>query len=348
MTTLRELVTERAESSPHRCFLADARSERSFDFAMLRAAADAWRRELDAAGVPPGARVLVDVDDPLAFCAVHLAVIAAGRCSTPVDPAAPAAQAHRTRRALRPWLVVSDRAAIGGMRVNPASGMPAHPAAPVRAGLCGEAAHRYRGPARSRCSPPDRPARPRRVVLTERQLLHVARSVVGHHELSADGPWFQPTAAVPHQRPGRRSCSPRSSPVARWCSTGGSIARGSGSSWCEHEITWVNAVPAILSILALDNAPAVPATACGSSGRRRRRCRQRPASNWPGAQRGHRGGELRHDRGGQPDHRHPAARWPPAGIGRPAGRGGAGGRRAGRAAVCPGCAWAGSVSAARA
>ncbi|MGB7797302.1 MAG: hypothetical protein WBL53_13770, partial [Pseudonocardiaceae bacterium] len=101
MTTLRELVTERAESSPHRCFLADARSERSFDFGMLRAAADAWRRELDAAGVPAGARILVDVDDPLAFCAVHLAVIAAGRCSTPVDPAAPAAQAHRTRHALR-------------------------------------------------------------------------------------------------------------------------------------------------------------------------------------------------------------------------------------------------------
>ena len=83
MTTLRELVTERAESPPHRCFLADARSERSFDFGMLRAAADAWRRELDAAGVPAGARILVDVDDPLAFCAVHLAVIAAGRCSTP-------------------------------------------------------------------------------------------------------------------------------------------------------------------------------------------------------------------------------------------------------------------------
>ncbi|MGH3603829.1 MAG: hypothetical protein ACRDQI_07355, partial [Pseudonocardiaceae bacterium] len=118
MTSLRELVTERAETSPHRCFLADARSARSFDFAMLRAAADAWRRELDAAGVPQGARVLVDIDDPLAFCAVHLAVIAAGRCSVPVDPAAPGAQAQRTRRALQPMLVVSDRAAIRGMQVN--------------------------------------------------------------------------------------------------------------------------------------------------------------------------------------------------------------------------------------
>ncbi|MBW0011172.1 MAG: hypothetical protein JO063_13855, partial [Pseudonocardiales bacterium] len=65
MTTLRELVTARAASSPHRCFLADARSERSFDFAMLRAAADAWCRELDAAGVPPSARVLLDIADPL-------------------------------------------------------------------------------------------------------------------------------------------------------------------------------------------------------------------------------------------------------------------------------------------
>ena len=49
MTTLRELVNERAESSPHRCFLADARSERSFDFVMLRAAADALKRLMEIA-----------------------------------------------------------------------------------------------------------------------------------------------------------------------------------------------------------------------------------------------------------------------------------------------------------
>ncbi|MBV8993801.1 MAG: hypothetical protein JO287_08890, partial [Pseudonocardiales bacterium] len=124
MSVVNDVVVERAASQPHRCFLADARSERSFDFAALRAAVQAWGQEFDAAGVPPAAWVLVDVEDPLAFCAVHLAVIATGRCSAPVDPAAPAAEAQRTRRALRPWLVVSDRAAIPGILVDPATGLP--------------------------------------------------------------------------------------------------------------------------------------------------------------------------------------------------------------------------------
>ncbi len=259
MTTLRELVTERAESSPHRCFLADARSERSFDFGMLRAAADAWRGELDAAGVPAGARILVDVDDPLAFCAVHLAVIAAGRCSTPVDPAAPAAQAHRTRHALRPWLVVSDRAAIGGMQVNPASGMPAHPTAPVRAGLCGEAAAPLPRTGSVALLTSGSTGTPKTVVLTERQLLHVARSVVGHHELSATDRGFNPLPLF--------HINAQVVAVLATLVSGGTLVldrrfhrTGFWQLLVEHEITWVNAVPAILSILALDNAPAVPAT----------------------------------------------------------------------------------------
>ena len=257
MTTLRELVTERAASSPRRCFLADARSERSFNFAMLGAAADAWCRELDAAGVPPGARVLVDVEDPLAFCAVHLTVIAAGRCSAPVDPAAPPAEAQRTRRALRPWLVVSDRLAIPGMRVNPATGLPADPAARVPAA---------RVPAEA---PPDRrtgsvalltsgsTGTPKTVVLTERQLLHAARCVVGHHELSATDRGFNPLPLF--------HINAQVVALLATLLAGGTLVldrrfhrTGFWQLLVERGITWVNAVPAILSILALENVPAVP------------------------------------------------------------------------------------------
>jgi acyl-CoA synthetase (AMP-forming)/AMP-acid ligase II len=254
MTTLRELVTERAESSPHRCFLADARSERSFDFAMLRAAADAWCRELDTAGVPPGARVLVDVDDPLAFCAVHLAVIAAGRCSVPVDPAAPAAQARRTRRALRPWLVVSDRAAHRDMGVNPVTGLPADPA-PVEAG--GERAADPRTGSVALLTSGST-GTPKTVVLTERQLLHAARSVVDHHELSAMDRGLNP---LPLFHINAQVVALLATLVA-----GGSLVldrrfhrTGFWQLLVQHRITWVNAVPAVLSILALDIVPAVPA-----------------------------------------------------------------------------------------
>jgi acyl-CoA synthetase (AMP-forming)/AMP-acid ligase II len=264
MTTLRELVTERAESSPHRCFLADARSERSFDFAMLRAAADAWCRELDAAGVPAGARVLVDVDDPLAFSAVHLAVIAAGRCSTPVDPAAPAAEAHRTRRALRPWLVVSDRAAIRGMRVNPDTGLPAQPAAlvqagSVRAGVGRAAAAPVRRTGSVALLTSGSTGTPKTVVLTERQLLHVARAVVDHHELSATDRGFNPLPLF--------HINAQVVAVLATLVSGGTLVldrrfhrTGFWQFLVERGITWVNAVPAVLSILALENAPAVPPT----------------------------------------------------------------------------------------
>ncbi|MGH3784234.1 MAG: class I adenylate-forming enzyme family protein [Pseudonocardiaceae bacterium] len=255
MTTLRELVTERAETSPHRCFLADARSERSFDFAMLRAAADAWRRELDAVGVPPGARVLVDIDDQLAFCAVHLAVIAAGRCSVPVDPAAPAAQAQRTRRALQPRLVVSDRAAIRGMQVNPATGLPADPAAPVRVGSEREADLRAGSVALLTSGST---GTPKTVVLTERQLLHAARCVVDHHELSSTDRGFNP---LPLFHINAQVVAVLSTLLA-----GGSLVldrrfhrTGFWQLLVQRRITWLNAVPAILSILALDNVPTVPA-----------------------------------------------------------------------------------------
>lgn len=254
MTTLRELVTERAGSYPHRCFLADARSERSFDFAMLRAAVDAWRRELDAAGVPAGARVLIDVDDPLAFCAVHLAVIAAGRCSVPVDPAAPAGQAHRTRRVLRPWLVVSDRAAIREMRVNPATGLPANPAAPIRAG--GACAAQLRSGSVALLTSGST-GTPKTVVLTERQLLHVARCVVDHHELSATDRGFNP---LPLFHINAQVVAVLATLVA-----GGTLVldrrfhrTGFWQLLEQRRITWVNAVPAILSILALDNLPEAP------------------------------------------------------------------------------------------
>jgi oxalate---CoA ligase len=259
MTTVRELVTERAASSPHRCFLADARSERSFDFAMLRGAADAWCRELDAAGVPPGARVLVDVADPLAFCAVHLAVIAAGRCSAPVDPWAPPAEAERTRRALGPWLVVSDRVAIPSRQVNPATGLPADPAAHIQAAhlRAGALSDRRTGSVALLTS--GSTGTPKTVVLTERQLLHAARCVVDHHKLSVRDRGFNPLPLF--------HINAQVVALLATLLAGGTLVldrrfrrTGFWQLLVERRITWVNAVPAILSILALENIPAVPPT----------------------------------------------------------------------------------------
>lgn len=252
MRTLPDLITERAESTPDGRFLADARGARSVDFAMLRAATDAWCRELDAAAVPPGERVLVDVDDPLAFAVVHLAVIAAGRCSAPVDPAAPPAEAERVRRVLRPSLVVSDREATPGVPVDPATCLPAHPATRVRPTTL---PHRRAGSAALLTS--GSTGTPKTVVLGERQLLHVARCVVRHHELTAADRGFNP---LPLFHINAEVVALLATLVA-----GGSLVldrrfhrTGFWQLLAQHEITWVNAVPAILSILALDDVPAAP------------------------------------------------------------------------------------------
>ncbi|HEV7828195.1 MAG TPA: AMP-binding protein [Pseudonocardiaceae bacterium] len=252
MSVLGKLLAERAAYRPHRWCLADARSERSFDFAVLSAAADAWCRQFDVAGVPPGARVLVDIEDPLAFCAVHLSVIAAGRCSAPVDPAAPPAEADRTRRALRPWLVVSDRPSVSAMCVNPATGLPAESAVH---GSVAESPDRLMGSIALLTS--GSTGTPKTVVLTERQLLYAARCVVSHHELSATDCGFNP---LPLFHINAEVVALLATVVA-----GGALVldrrfhrTGFWQLLAERGITWVNAVPAILSILALDSAPTVP------------------------------------------------------------------------------------------
>ncbi|MGH3673001.1 MAG: AMP-binding protein [Pseudonocardiaceae bacterium] len=258
MSALRELLLGRADACPHRCFLVDARSQRSFTFAMLRAAMNAWARELDAAMVPPGARVLLDIDDPLAFSAVYLAVIAAGRCSAPVDPAAPPAEAQRSQRALQPWLVITDRPERPGVQVNPATGLPAAPDT-------GEAAVGEPEPGVA----PDSGAgsvalltsgstgAPKTVELTEGQLLHAARNVASHHQLCATDRGFNP---LPLFHINAEVVALLATLVA-----GGTLVldrrfhrTGFWQLLVQHEITWLNAVPAILSILALHEVDAVP------------------------------------------------------------------------------------------
>lgn len=250
MNAVRQLVAARAAGSAHRCFLADARSERSLDFATLGAAAQVWCQEFDTAGVPPAARVLLDIDDPLAFCTVHLAVIAAGRCSAPADPAAPPAESERVRRALRPWVVVSDRVGGPGMHVDPVTGLPANPAARISPLGTPQA-----GPGSVALLTSGSTGTPKTVVLTERQLLHAARCVVDHHELTSADRGFNPLPLF--------HINAEVVALLATLLAGGTLVldrrfhrTGFWTLLHEHRITWVNAVPAVLSILATECMPA--------------------------------------------------------------------------------------------
>jgi acyl-CoA synthetase (AMP-forming)/AMP-acid ligase II len=250
---LRRLLDAGAADEPSRWVLADARSTRVVDRRALATAAASWTAALDAWGIPAGARVLVDVADPLLFAVAHLSVIAAGRCSAPVDPNAPAAEAERTRRALSAALAVTDRAGRPGLRLDRATGAPpppmgpGEPAARLDAGRSGGVVLLTSGSTGS----------PKAVELAEAQLLHVARAVADHHRLTpADRgycplPLFHVNAQVVG--------------LLATLVSGGQLVldrrfrrTGFWDLLIEREITWVNAVPAILTILAHDPTPVLP------------------------------------------------------------------------------------------
>ncbi len=245
---MRDVVRFRRSTGPEVRFVGDARSARYVDYAALDAACDVWAGELDARGVPAGARVLVDVDDPLAFAVVHLAVIAAGRCSAPVDPDAPAAERERFRSVLRPTLVVSDRAERGGVLVTD-GGLPARrsPSVPQRDAVPGSVVLLTSGSTGT----------PKAVELTEARLLHTAGAVARHNGLTATDRGYNPLPLfhINAQVVGLLATLVAGAELMldrRFHRTG---------FWpmlVEREVTWVNAVPAILTILSRSEVPVVP------------------------------------------------------------------------------------------
>lgn len=245
---LRGLIGLHDATNSRAVFLRDARSPRVLTQHALSRAVRAWSGELAARGFAPGARVLVDVDDPLAFAVTHLSLVAAGYASAPLDPAAPSAEAERARRALRPDVGLTDRAGPG-VPVDPATGLPAEPAGAPREpdGPAGAAVLLTSGST----------GPPKTVVLPEAQLMHVGRAVARHHRLS----------------PGDRGFSPL--PLfhvnAQVVGLLGSLVGGAElvldrrfrrtGFWellVEHDVTWLNAAPALLSVLARSGLGPVP------------------------------------------------------------------------------------------
>jgi oxalate---CoA ligase len=249
---LRGLLLARAATDPHAAFLLDARADRVVDHGGLAAAAEAWSRELDALYVPYGARILLDIDDPLTFAVVHLSVIAAGRCSAPIDPGATQGETRRARRALRPVLVVTDRETRPGLRVDVGTGRPADPAAAPGSPVSVDAP-----PGSAALLTSGSTGAPKTVVLGEEQLLHVARAVARHHRLTPADRGFNPLPLfhINGQVVGLLATLVAGSTLVldrRFRRT------DFWSLLTHHDVTWLNAVPAILTILSREEAPVLP------------------------------------------------------------------------------------------
>jgi acyl-CoA synthetase (AMP-forming)/AMP-acid ligase II len=247
---LAELIARRAAEDPGHVLFEDARSDRVVTAGDLARLVGAWYARFDAAGLGPSAAVLIDADDPLAIAVLQLAAVSGGFRAVTVDAAAGDGEPTRLAGLVRgagmtagdrgearavdgiPWTAVDADLLPGATR----DGIPAPAAEPAGEGAAVLFTSGSTGT-------------PKGVELPERQLLVVATRIAEHHGLRPGDRGFNPLplAHVNPQVVGVLSTLVAGSTVvldARFRRTGfWELLR-------ERRITWLNAVPAILAVLA--------------------------------------------------------------------------------------------------
>jgi len=228
-------------------YLADARGQASLTYAGLLGIVRDTERRLDEAGLPRGARVSVRLADPLGYAAALVALIAAGRVAVPLDPEAPDSDVARVIGVARPAGRVTGSAglpgeasAAGNGGATPSFGITAFDLSPLAAGAGGGGIFL--------CTS-GTTGTPKGILLRERQLAHVASSVADWHRLGRSDrgycslPLFHVNAEVVGLLATLRAGAYLA--VDRKFSR-----RGFWDLISAERITWINAVPAIISILS--------------------------------------------------------------------------------------------------
>jgi len=243
------LIHRRAAAAPRSRYLEDARSDRSIDYASLAAAVSGWAAEFADRGIEPGGSVIVDIADPLDFGLVHLSVVASGRRSVPVNPDLTTTELRRISDLVGGAdLIVTDRDDRGDLDVAvlPAITPDREGGAPGGAGSVLLFTSGSTGT-------------PKGVELSERQLLFVARGIAEHNQLTAEDRGYNP---LPLFHVNAEVVGLLSTLVA-----GATLVldlrfhrTGFWELVTERRITWLNAVPAMLAVLARGGELAVPDT----------------------------------------------------------------------------------------
>jgi oxalate---CoA ligase len=220
-------------------YLEDARGTAKLTYAGLRDAVLDWERRLDDAGLPLGARIAVRLSGPLEYATALVAILGAGRVAVPLDAGAPGADVDRVLAVARPAATVAD-GTFGMTSLDLPSRAPGGGSGIF---LCTSGTT----------------GTPKGILLRDEQLAHVADSVVIHHGLTqADRgycslPLFHVNAEVVGLLATLRAgaCLAVDRKFSR---------RDFWEMISQRRITWINAVPAIISILAMDPLSARPAT----------------------------------------------------------------------------------------
>jgi acyl-CoA synthetase (AMP-forming)/AMP-acid ligase II len=262
VTLIRDWIERAAASHGDKVYLADARGPAALSYARLLDTVTDVERRLDAAGLPPGARIVVRLSEPVEYATALLAIVAAGRVAIPLDPTAPDTDVARVLGVARPAAIIyradtasgEDQGDLADEATRPFDTaefdfdvidsvdlVPPVPAAPAAATAGGGIFLCTSGTTGT----------PKGILLREEQLAHVASSVVECHQLGrADRgycslPLFHVNAEVVG--------------VLATLRAGAYLAldrkfsrRGFWPMISERGITWINAVPAIISILAIE------------------------------------------------------------------------------------------------
>lgn len=270
MDTLASVIAARSSDAPSAAYLEDARSDRVVTFADLERQAGAWATALDSLGVATDATVVLDVRDPLSFAVAHLAVVASGRRSVPVNPQGTWAETLRSVALGGSTAIVSDRdepgeADVPIIRPDAASFGPAEPASGAVPASSADRSGSAGGAETTEAVSPQgsvilftsgSTGQPKGVELSEAQLLFVARAIAGHNALTPDDRGFN---SLPLFHVNAEVVGLLSTLVA-----GATLVLDQGfhrtGFWellAARKITWLNAVPAILAVLA-KSGPAQP------------------------------------------------------------------------------------------
>ncbi|HEY2277091.1 MAG TPA: AMP-binding protein [Streptosporangiaceae bacterium] len=257
---LAPLVVGRAREFEGRVFLEEVATGRTLTFSHLGELTRRRAAELTAAHVPAQARVMIDVADPVNFCIEYLGVVAAGRCAVPVNPDAPDAELARTVATVEPAVLITDRPGRASALVLPALETPPRPLPPGRGGTT--TLKRFGTP--DHFGTLNRPGvsggsvllltsgstgAPKAVELTEQQLVYVAGGVARHNELT---PADRGYSALPLFHINAQVVALLASLVAGSTLLVDRRFRRTGfwERLAQRDVTWINAVPAILTILA--------------------------------------------------------------------------------------------------
>jgi acyl-CoA synthetase (AMP-forming)/AMP-acid ligase II len=235
---LSELIRERSSALGAQSYIEHAREERGLTFRDLEQAVEGWADTLEQSGVAPGATVGLVIADPIAFSIAFLGTIASGRWAAPLDPGTPGPGLDVALARVQAHVVFSDPTTPSGLRAQWIDGERA--TLETSAGdVSGGAVLASSGTT----------GVPKVIPLHQGRLLHTARNVADHLALTPNDRGFN---SLPLFHINAEVVGLLASLVA-----GSSLVLDDRfhrtrfwALMAERRITWINAVPAIISRLA--------------------------------------------------------------------------------------------------